>query len=86
VKNPFAEAEKEYSHFLVKTPNQGGRPRQDYNLNIDFAKKLCMVSRSKQGEEIRNMLGELTNDKERGDLITHLELTLNQGEQVHRQD
>jgi phage anti-repressor protein len=70
VKNIYSEPEIDFYSILSKT---NGRPRQDYVLTIDFAKKLCMASNSDYGESIRNMLVKLTNDKERGDLITHHE-------------
>lgn len=33
---------------------QGGRPGMDYQLRLDFAKKLGMMARSERGEEIRD--------------------------------
>lgn len=65
--NPYAD-EKSYSAY---TPSEirHGRFRQEYHLHIDFAKKLCMVSKSSKGEQIRNELVELTKKVEKLDLL-----------------
>jgi phage anti-repressor protein len=69
VENPFAEIEKDYSTFVLNG-NQGGRARQEFLLSPDFAKKLCMVSKSKKGEDIRNWLLQLSNARDNKDLLT----------------
>ena len=49
--------------------NKSGRFRQEYAIHIDFAKKLCMVSKSKVGEKIRNALVEQTKKVETHKLL-----------------
>jgi len=67
LQNPYAD-EKSYSVF---SPNEirHGRFRQEYHLHIDFAKKLCMVSKSAKGNQIRNELVALTKKVENLDLL-----------------
>lgn len=69
LENPYAD-EKSYS-ALVQSEIRHGRFRQEYYLHIDFAKKLCMVSRSPKGNEIRDELVSLTKKVEDGDLLNH---------------
>lgn len=38
----------------AETPTGGQMERDDYRLTIDFAKKLCMVSKSTKGEQARD--------------------------------
>ena len=68
--NEFAEEGKDYIFVSSEKQGKRGNFRQDYNINIDFAKKLCMVSKSKKGNEIRNMLVELTKKVESGQYLT----------------
>ncbi len=71
--NPMFEAEKDYSASMLSNAKQGkrGRFRIEYDLHIDFAKKLCMVSNSMKGERIRDYLVSLTKQVENNDLLTH---------------
>lgn len=55
----------------VQVTSESGRYRQEYFVHIDFAKKICMLSKTKKGEEIRNELVKLTKQKENLDLLTH---------------
>jgi|GEM_PF-401367 len=58
--NQFAEVNKDYEVLDINVENsQGGRPSQNYRLSIDFAKKLCMVSKSEKGEQARNYFIEV---------------------------
>ncbi|WP_110954745.1 antA/AntB antirepressor family protein [Anaerosinus massiliensis] len=58
--NEFAEGNKDYGVLAIKGENpQGGRPSKDYWLSIDFAKKLCMISKSSRGEQARNYFIEV---------------------------
>ena len=57
IENKFAVVEDDYNLFIVndeKVQTIGHRPKQEFELSIDFAKKLCMVSNSLKGNEIRN--------------------------------
>ena len=65
--NPYAD-EKYYSPIMASEQKRG-RFRQEYHLHIDFAKKLCMVSKSAKGEQIRNELVSLTKKVENLDLL-----------------
>jgi phage anti-repressor protein len=67
LENPYAD-EKSYS-VLVSSEIRHGRFRQEYYLHIDFAKKLCMVSKSKKGNEIRDELVALTKKVENYELL-----------------
>lgn len=66
--NPYAD-DKSYSPIWASERKQG-RFRQDYHFHIDFAKKICMVSKSAKGEQIRNELVELTKKVENLDYLT----------------
>jgi phage anti-repressor protein len=70
LENPFFEAGKDYLH-LSTSDNLGkkGQFRQDFYVHIDAAKKLCMVSKSRRGNEIRDWLVKLTNEVEGGVLL-----------------
>lgn len=58
--NPFALEHVDYRVFRTDAENHlGGRPSTDYKLTIDFAKKLCMTSKSPQGEVARNYFIEV---------------------------
>lgn len=70
--NPFAEEGKDYSSCMTsENIGKKGNFRKDYNLHIDFAKKLCMVSKSGKGNDVRNYLVNLTKKVENNDLLTH---------------
>jgi len=61
VENQFAEENKDWARFRIdaETPTGGKVERDDYKLTIDFAKKLCMVSKSTKGEQARNYFIEV---------------------------
>lgn len=60
LENQFAEENKDYEVLALQGENpQGGRPSTNYLLSIDFAKKLCMVSKSPKGEQARNYFIEV---------------------------
>ena len=71
--NPYVELNKDYS--LCSTSNlninKKGRFRIEYNVYIDFAKKLCMISKSAKGNEIRDELVKLTKQVENAGLVSH---------------
>lgn len=71
--NLMVEANKDYSTHMQSNAKEGkkGQFRIEYDLHIDFAKKLCMVSNSKKGNEIRDYLVGLTKQVENNDLLTH---------------
>ena len=61
--NPYASEDTDYSVFFTHEENPlGGRPTTDYALTIDFSKKLCMISKSKKGEEIRDYFIEVEKE------------------------
>jgi len=69
IDNPYCD---EKSYFaLMPTESKHGRFRQEYFIHIDFAMKLCMVSRSKKGEELRDELVKMVRKVENKDLLTH---------------
>ena len=60
VDNQFASENSDYLQLAIDGENLlGGRPSQDFALSIDFAKKLCMISKSDRGEEARNYFIEV---------------------------
>ncbi len=56
IQNTYAERNVDYCRFVFQdeTPTGGKIERADYKLTIDFAKKLCMTSKSERGEQARN--------------------------------
>ena len=69
-KNPFSEEGKDFSSSMTKT-NNGGRPRLEYFVTLDFATKLCMVSNSKKAEEVRNKIINVLKKVQNGNYVTH---------------
>ena len=67
--NPYAVENQDYCR-LIRQSNKSGRYRNEFEIHIDFAKKICMVSKSKVGGKPRNELVELTKKIESGDIIT----------------
>lgn len=59
IKNPFASKHIDYEVFALRAKTPDGRPTTDYALTIDFAKKLCMLSRTEMGEKIRRYFIEV---------------------------
>jgi phage anti-repressor protein len=56
--NQFAIEESDYFPFLINE-ECGGQASINHYLSIDFAKKLCMVSKSERGEQARNYFIEI---------------------------
>ena len=56
--NPFATANVDYTPFVLQD-ECGGQATTDYKLTIDFAKKICMTSKSDKGEQARNYFIEV---------------------------
>ena len=53
--NKFAIENTDYIVFVMKEENSsGGRPKTDYNLTSDFAKKLSMTGNSERHEQARD--------------------------------
>ena len=61
VENPFALESVDFVRVTLEceTPTGGKIEREDFKLTIDFAKKLCMTSKSPQGEVARNYFIEV---------------------------
>jgi phage anti-repressor protein len=73
--NPYAEIEKDYSPYMTsENVGKKGNFRKEYYLHIDFAKKLCMVSRSAKGNEVRDYLVNLTKQIEDNELFNKEQL------------
>lgn len=60
IDNPFAFENADWI-LLVPEEEYSGRGQKavDYELTLDFAKKLCMVSKSERGEQARNYFIEV---------------------------
>lgn len=56
VENEFAEENSDFVRLVIneETPTGGKIQREDFQLTIPFAKKLCMISKSLKGETARN--------------------------------
>lgn len=54
--NQFAIPGQDYEGFAIMA---NGNKTQDYQLSIDFAKRLCMLARTEKGEKIRNYFIEV---------------------------
>lgn len=54
--NQFAEEGVDYEGFDIVVE---GNLTKDYKLSIEFAKKLCMISKSERGEQARNYFIEV---------------------------
>lgn len=52
-KNKFAVENEDYIVFVLKDENLGGRPKTDYKLTSDFAKKLSMTGNTYRHEQAR---------------------------------
>jgi phage anti-repressor protein len=74
--NIYCELNKNYSLHDTSNIIEGkkGQFRQEYNIHIDFAKKLCMISKSAKGNQIRDDLVRLTNQVENKDLLSETEI------------
>jgi phage anti-repressor protein/phage antirepressor YoqD-like protein len=58
LENQFADEGADYFPFDVNV-ERGAQRSTDYRLSIDFAKKLCMVSKSPKGEQARDYFIEI---------------------------
>jgi len=67
------EENKDYSAQMLSNakPGERGQFRQEFYIHIDAAKKLCMVSKSAKGNDIRNELVKLTKQVENAGLVSH---------------
>lgn len=72
----YFESGKDYSAQMISNAKLGqrGQFRQEINIHIDAAKKLCMVSKSAKGNEIRNELLQLTKKVENAALVSHTQV------------
>jgi phage anti-repressor protein len=61
LKNSYAIKGEDWDFYFSSytTKNKKGRPAKDYVLSMDFAKRLCMVSHSNRGEQIRKYFIEV---------------------------
>ena len=58
--NAFAVVKVDFEVLDINVENPlGGRPSQDYLLAPEFAKKLCMLSKTERGEQARNYFIEV---------------------------
>lgn len=53
---------------------RGGRPETDYELTIDAAKEVCIVSATTKAKDLRRWLIGLSSQVESGELLTHDEV------------
>lgn len=61
LKNEYAIENTDYQCLVIydDMPNGGQRKQKEYALNIDFAKKICMLARTEAGEKIRQYFIEV---------------------------
>ena len=69
--NEFAEEGSDWLRLVVKeeTPTGGSIDRQDFELSIAFAKKLCMLSKSERGNQAREYFLEVERRYQSGDKL-----------------
>lgn len=69
----YFEIGKDYSTQMSSNakPGKRGQFRQELSVHIDAAKKLCMVSKSAKGNQIRDELVKLTKQVENAGLVSH---------------
>jgi phage anti-repressor protein len=74
----YLEEGKDYSYLSTGNSKLGqrGQFRQEIAVHIDAAKKICMVSKSAKGNQIRNELVELTKKVENASLVSHSDVML----------
>lgn len=60
----------EFSLFLGKTLEQGGRPKNEHILTLDMAKHIAMIQRSEIGKAIRQKLIDLEKEVAAGKIPT----------------
>ena len=61
VENAFALENTDFVRLRIdaETPTGGKIEKVDYRLSVDFAKKLCMTSKTERGEQARNYFIEV---------------------------
>lgn len=59
VENPFAEEGKDFITFDIMS---NGNKTKDFEITIDFAKKICMMARTEKGEEFRRYFIEVEKE------------------------
>jgi phage anti-repressor protein len=70
--NPYVVVNKDYCTGVQVFGV--GRKRKEYDVHIDCAKKLCMVSKSAKGNAIRDELVKLTKQIDNKDLLNEDEI------------
>lgn len=87
LQNKFAIEGVDYQRLvqLVDTPNGGKRTMIDFALSIDFAKKICMLSRTEMGEKIRNYFIEVEK-RANGTINSELELIIRSANVLREQE
>jgi len=76
--NVYLSESKDYCS-AVQVSKSAGRFRKDYFVHIDTAKKLCMVSKSAKGNQIRDELVRLTKQVENKDLLDENQIIMLSG-------
>lgn len=75
VNNQFAEENTDWA-ILRTDAKYSGRPSTNYSLTIQFAKKLCMTSKSERGEQVRNYFIEVEKKFQQPNLVqAYLEMS-----------
>lgn len=69
--NIFCMLNTDYSTLMSSNNGKRGQFRTEYEISLNFSVKLCMLSQSKNANEIRNYLVDLLNKKQGGLLVTH---------------
>lgn len=66
----YADLQEGKDFFTKLLKSTGGRPETIYEFTLDAAKEICLLERNKKGKEIRKWLIELSNKKEKLELVT----------------
>ena len=72
----YFEQGKDYLPSMATNtiPGRAGQFRQEFTIHIDAAKKLCMISKSTKGNEIRNELVKISKQVENAGLVSHAQV------------
>lgn len=65
----------DFTTFLGKTSNNGGRPKKEYFLKIDMAKEIAMIQRSEKGKKARAYFIECEKKLKENNNLTLEEMT-----------
>ena len=72
----ICDLQKNKDFYYFRSKSTGGRPRDEYNLTLEAAKEMCIVSATRKAKKIRKYLIELDRQRESKELLTHDEVVM----------